>query len=149
MVASVAEMFVSITRLRIRRFWFLLPFFLWNERATRQIVRTKGFVVGATLMDRQRAFWTTSVWESEAAMKAYRGSGAHASAMPKLAGWCDEASIAHWQQPDSVLPSWEVAHERMVRDGRSSKVQRPSPNHERRVIPPPRTTMSRPLKRAI
>ena len=140
-------MFVSITRLRIRSIWFLPGFFIWNERSVKQVRQASGFLAGAALVDRKLTFWTMSLWESEAAMKAYRGSGAHGAVMPKLAGWCDEGAVAHWEQPGSELPSWEEAGTRMQREGRSSKVRHPSANHLARVIPPPRTTLSRPLKK--
>jgi hypothetical protein len=64
--------------------------------------------------------------EDEAAMRVYRGSGAHMKAMPKLLDWCDEASIAHWEQESNELPDWVDAHRRMVAEGRMSKVKHPS-----------------------
>ena len=62
-------------------------------------------------------------------MRAFRASGAHLKAMPKLLTWCDEASIAHWTAADSDVPTTEAAFERMKREGRLSKVHRPSSRH--------------------
>jgi hypothetical protein len=49
-----------------------------------------------------------TAWESEAAMRAFRSSGANMKAMPKLLDWCDEASYAHWEQESPELPDWAV-----------------------------------------
>src|SRR3712207_7769762 len=51
-------------------------------------------------VDRKRTFWTMTVWESEKDMRAYLMSGAHKKAMPKLASWCSEASVAHWRSEE-------------------------------------------------
>jgi len=58
--------------------------------------------------------------------------------MPKLLDWCDEASVAHWIQPTTELPTWLEAHRRMVAEGRLSKVSRPSPAQLSKEIPAPR-----------
>jgi hypothetical protein len=58
--------------------------------------------------------------------------------MPKLLDWCDEASVAHWTQESSAMPSWPEAYERMIKQGRPSKVRRPSPAHLAHNLPPPR-----------
>jgi hypothetical protein len=91
---------------------------------------------GRLLLDAGRTFWTLTAWEGEREMKAFRGAGAHARVMPRLAAWCDEASYAHWISDD--LPSWQEAHEQLIRDGRLSRVAHPSANHEARQFPKPR-----------
>jgi heme-degrading monooxygenase HmoA len=104
----------------------------------RQIARAPGFVSGRLLVDAHLTFWTLSVWESERAMKAFRGSGPHAKVMPRLVEWCDEAAYAHWTANIAALPSWEEAHEHLVNEGRLSRVAHPSPGHEARQFPKPR-----------
>lgn len=138
-------MLISATRLHIRSLPALVPFVLENERVVQQTLRAPGFLKGKLLVDRWATFWTITLWESEAAMKAYRGSGPHAAAMPKLAGWCDEASVAHWETSDTELPDWGFIHERMTTIGRKSRVNRPSKNHEAGRIPAPRKLTERPL----
>jgi hypothetical protein len=76
--------------------------------------------------DSERGSWTITAWRDDTAMRAYRNSGAHLKAMPKLLQWCDEASFAHWTQEDATLPSGEVALERIRTSGRLSKVRHPS-----------------------
>ena len=129
---------ISVTRLRIRSFFYLPQFFWGNELSARQLSQAPGFLGGRLLVDRHRTFWTLTAWDDQAAMRAYRNSGAHAGVMPKLLKWCDEASVAHWDQESPSLPDWPEAHRRMVSEGRASKVHNPSPNHAARAFPPPR-----------
>ncbi len=81
------------------------------------------------------------------AMRAYRNNGHHKDAMRYLKTWCDEASVAHWQQESSSLPDWNEIYRRMNEEGRSSKVDFPSPAHLQKQIAPPRlpSRMERPL----
>jgi hypothetical protein len=134
-------MFASVTRLRVRAARYL-PAFLWQTFLTqRQVARAHGLIGGRLLIDAHLTFWTLTVWESEKTMKAFRGSGAHARVMPRLAGWCDEASYAHWSAGDvsaSVIPSWPEAYEHLVSEGRMSRVEYPSRDHEARRFPAPR-----------
>lgn len=132
-------MFISGTRLKLRSVWYLLPFFRLNTKSTRQVREAAGYVTGKLLVDKGLTFWTATAWESEAAMKAYRGSGAHAEAMRKLPGWCSEASVVHWEQDEPALPGWDAIWHQMTEKGRSSKVDRPSANHLARRIPEPAT----------
>jgi hypothetical protein len=70
-------------------------------------------------------------------MDAFRISGAHRSVMPKLLNWCDEVAVVHWNQEASELPSWQEAHQRMVKEGKPSKVNYPSPAQASSHIPAP------------
>ncbi len=73
-------------------------------------------------------------------MRRYMTSGAHKRAMPHLMKWCDEASVAHWDQEETALPSWEEADRRMREIGRVSKVNKPSPDHAGLNYRKPRTS---------
>lgn len=126
--------FNSITRLRLRSV-FALPAFARASRAiSAQAAASEGFICGAVLAEGWMVFWTRTSWESEAAMKAFRDSDAHREAMPKLLNWCDEALVAHWEgEPDA---DWVHLHARMAREGRKSKVKRPSKAHQERRVGP-------------
>lgn len=71
-------------------------------------------------------------------MKEFRGSGAHARAMPKLVEWCDEASYAHWTPADDSIPDWPQAYEHLVSEGKLSRVAHPSQDHVDGRFPKPR-----------
>lgn len=129
---------VSVTRLRVRGMRFL-PAFLWRTLLTqRQVVRASGFTGGKLLIDARWTFWTLTVWESEKAMKAFRGAGAHSKVMPKLVNWCDEAAYAHWVSGAAEIPTWPEAYERLVNEGKLSRVGHPSKEHEARQFAQPR-----------
>lgn len=74
-------------------------------------------------------YWTLTMWRDIAAMRAFMGSGAHRTAMPRLMHWCDEASVAYWDTDAATLPSWSDAKTRLAREGRLSKIAHPSPAH--------------------
>ena len=120
---------VSVTRLRLRSPLFLPGFARHAWASTRQVRSAPGLLQGLVATEGLLGFWTVTAWEDEAAMRRYRATAAHLRAMPKLAGWCDEASVAHWSQADAVLPDTAEALRRMAREGRLSKVHRPSPDH--------------------
>lgn len=71
-------------------------------------------------------------------MKAFRGSGAHAGVMPHLVNWCDEAAYAHWIEADGTLPGWTESYERLLKDGRLSRVAHPTADHTARRFAAPR-----------
>ena len=121
--------FISVTRLHIRSYRHLLPFIWHSLRSARQAQRAPGFLGGKLMGDGRKAYWTVTAWADEASMRAFRNTGAHLKAMPKLLDWCDEASYAHWAQGDAKLPGMKEAHRRVRDEGRASKVRRPSPAH--------------------
>jgi hypothetical protein len=83
-------------------------------------------------------FWTLTVWESEQALRGFRGSGAHARVMARLPEWCNEAAYGHWVQTGDSTPTWGEAHERLVAEGRLSRVAHPTENHFARRFAEPR-----------
>ncbi|MGC1416021.1 MAG: DUF3291 domain-containing protein [Candidatus Acidiferrum sp.] len=129
---------VSVTRLRVRSWRFLPSFFFYAVRSARQAGGADGNLAVKLLNDRNRTFWTVTLWASEADMKKFMISGAHGRAMRKLLHWCDEAALARWSQETSALPSWTEAHSRLESDGRPSKVNHPSPTHILHRFPEPR-----------
>jgi hypothetical protein len=132
--------FVSLTRLRVRSLRFLLPF-LWQVLKTeRQAAHSAGFFGGRLMREAKNTFWTMTAWNDEAAMRAYRNSGAHRNVMPKLLEWCDEASVAHWTQESAELPNWQDAYQRLVQEGRLSKVHHPSTAQIANDFPAPRSS---------
>lgn len=121
--------FVSVTRLRLRALYLFPAFALHTVRSTRQLRSAAGYMAGRVVGSGARTFWTITLWESEAAMRAYRNSGAHMRAMPKLIGWCDEAAVAHWEQRGAELPIVADAARRLGEVGRLSRVREPSAGH--------------------
>lgn len=134
--------FVSVTRLRIRSPRYLPQFGYYTWVSARQLKLAAGFLEGQLAYGGQRSFWTLTVWRDQQAMRAYRNTGAHMRAMPKLLEWCDEASVVNWEQEASELPTNEEAQKRMVAEGRLSKVRHPSQAHAAGQIqkgPPPQS----------
>lgn len=124
--------FNSLTRLRLHSILALGAFARGARESSAQIAQSPGFIDGAVLAEGRLVFWTRSAWESEAAMKAFRDSGAHREVMPKLIDWCDEASVVHWE--GDVEKDWDALYARMVADGRKSRVKKPTAAHEARRI---------------
>jgi hypothetical protein len=130
--------FVSITRLRVRR-WRYLPQFLFQSiLAARQAKRATGSLAVSVLRDADRAFWTRTVWRDEPAMRSFMQSGVHRWIMARLPEWCDEAALVHWVQDTNEPPSWAEAHRRLQSEGRRSSVSHPSEAQRRFEIPEPR-----------
>lgn len=129
---------ISVTRLRVRS-WTFLPPFLWDtSKSIRQVQRSNGFLGGRLLVNAGYVFWTMTAWKDDAAMNAYRTSGAHREAMPKLLDWCNEAAVVHWAQESSETPSWQEAQQQMLEKGRLSKVNHPSAVQVSQQIPAPK-----------
>ena len=118
--------FVSVTRLRVKSLFFLIPFMGANEASVKEIKVSKGLLKGKELIDKKLTFWTVTIWENEESMKKFRGSIAHRNAMQQLPVWCNEASYHHWIQEDYELPSWDAISKKLFSEGRLSKVRNPS-----------------------
>ena len=118
-------------------------FVVQSFRAARQAATAEGNLAVSLLRDRRKAFWTTTAWTNEAAVKAFMHSGVHGPVMKKLLEWCDEASLVHWSQESAELPSWQDAHKRMQQEGRRSKVNHPSAAQTAFTFPAPVTGLTR------
>jgi hypothetical protein len=130
---------IAVTRLQLRSWRFLPVFLLQTLRARNQAGRAEGNLAVAVLNDTRLAFWTSTAWDSEDAMRKYLSAEPHRGTMRSLAKWCDEASVVHWLQDAPGLPSWALAHQRMQQDGRPSRVEHPSEAQRSFVIRAPRS----------
>ena len=128
---------VSITRLRVRSLRYLAPFLFYALRSARQAKHSPGILAVSLLRDKDLTFWTRTVWTTESTMKQFMLAGAHRKVMRKLLEWCDEAALVHWGQESEREPTWDEAHRNLQAQGRRSKVNHPSPAHERFEIRPP------------
>ena len=139
--------FISVTRLRVRSILFLPQFFWANEASVKAIKKIPGFINGKELIDKGFTFWTVTIWQSPEAMKQFRNNDPHKSVMRKLPKWCDEAAYVHWAQETDEFPAWDVIYNRLLAEGKLTKVQRPSPQQTAMAYPAPvRTNFARPLK---
>lgn len=100
--------FVSVTRLKLRSWHYLAPFLQRSNASIHQAKAAKGNLQ-VTTQRHGRDFYTITVWEDEAAMKAYMQSGAHQEAMPTISKLSESASTVHWQQESTNLPNWNEA----------------------------------------
>src|SRR5215831_15370450 len=130
--------FVSITRLRVRRWRYVPQFLIQSIRAARQAKRAAGSISVSVLRDADRAFWTRTVWRDEAAMRAFMRSGVHRRVMARLPRWCDEAALVRWFQDGNEPPTWPEAHRRLQQEGRRSRVNHPTEAQRRFEIREPR-----------
>lgn len=137
---------VSITRLRVRSWWYIFGFFVKVLCAALQAKSADGSAAVLLLSEHKNTYWTCTVWKDEASMRSFMSSGAHRHAMPKLLEWCDEASVLHWFQDSEQVPSWNEAHQRMQSQGRRSKVNHPSEAHLAYQIPFPQVKRTRVLR---
>ena len=127
----------SITRLRVRSIRYLPEFLLRALASVRQARRSSGCLSADVRRELKLIFWTRTLWQDEASMRAFMASGAHRAVMPKILDWCDEASVAHWQQDGAHPPDWPAAEARMRTEGRTSRVRNPSDAHRRGETVPP------------
>lgn len=137
---------ISITRLRVRRWWYLPAFFTSVIRIGKQARTSQGNLAVKILADSKSTYWTATSWESEAAMRAFMLAAPHGPAMRNLLNWCDEAALVHWTQPEYELPAWSEAHRRLIAEGRPSKVNHPSPAHSSHRLPMPKAGAGREIK---
>ncbi len=134
---------ISVTRLRVRSWRYMLSFIIHSNRSAHQAAAAQGNLGVMVLRDRRNAFWTMTAWQDESAMKSFMINGEHGAVMKKLLEWCDEAALVRWTHETADLPDWNEGHRRLQQQGRRSKVNHPSAAHDAYVIPPPVTGVTR------
>ncbi|NDA61902.1 MAG: DUF3291 domain-containing protein [Chitinophagia bacterium] len=127
--------FVSVTRLRVKSIFYLLPFIRANEASVKELQKSEGLIKGKELIDKRLTFWTITVWDTPESMKKFRNSIAHRKAMQRLPTWCNEASYHHWIQENDDIPNWNQAAEKLFSAGTLSKVRNPSPAQQNNIFP--------------
>jgi heme-degrading monooxygenase HmoA len=133
---------VVATRMKVARARDVPAFFAMANAAARQSQRSPGFLGGRLRVERGRTFWTMSMWASGADMAAYRDSGVHREALPRLAGWAEEAFFTAWSAPDTDLPRWKDLREKLPGRPIFAELRNPTPAHRRQE-------MSRPSRVAL
>jgi hypothetical protein len=125
---------VSVTRLRLRKIRFLPGFAWFAILSSIQSKKAEGNLETLTVKDRGLVFWTITVWRNLETMRAFRNSGNHRTAMPKLVEWCDEATYVHWEQESDTAPDLSTAYTKLVNEGVVTKVKYPSENNSTRTF---------------
>ena len=117
---------MTINRVRIRSYW-ILPKFLWVIGHIFWQARHAPGNLGVRIFPSPGlGVWTVTAWQDETSMKAFRNSGAHGRAMPRLGAWFSEAAVTDWYQDDPRLPwPWEAA-KRLAATGRIVPLPCPS-----------------------
>lgn len=128
---------MSITRQHLRR-RRLFPAFVWHTWHSLRQLRSAPGLLSGWLAGGPGAVghWTITLWTGVDALRAYRGAGAHAAAMPHLRDWCDEAAVAHWTKERAAPPSLAAVAAGLRSHGRTSPLRRPSAAHARGGVCP-------------
>jgi quinol monooxygenase YgiN len=105
------EYLVLLSFLPLRRFSRVPWFLLHTLRIARQLAAARG-LVGYSLNAEPLAkrFWTLSVWEDDAALRAFAGTPPHAQAMRVMAPHMRPTAFVRWTLTGSALPpTWADA----------------------------------------
>lgn len=119
-------MLAAVTRLRLRSWRFLIPFFMHASRSQKQAASSPGCLGVQTRKTRGLAFWTLTLWEEEQHLRQFVAASPHRESIPKLHPWCDEAVTTHWHVNSRTMPSWDEATDELLRAGRLLRVKYPS-----------------------
>ena len=128
-------LFLSITRLRLRRFRHLPEFLKLTNASAEQARQSDGLVSGATIVDGPLTYLTITLWKNQKAMQHFLGSGAHLRAMPRLRFLCSEAATTHLDWNQNHLPNAQETLMILARHPKFTSLQTPSPQHQSKTLP--------------
>jgi len=111
--------FISVTKLKVKSFWHLIPFFMKSIPAFAQARKAPGNIFTETRTFDLFTYGTLSGWESESAMRQYTASGSHLEAMKVSRFITVLLQSTHFESPERT--SWERALELMELDNKSIK----------------------------
>lgn len=140
-------MFVSVTRLKVRRVWLLPAFFWLTFRVARVSARAPGYLQGRLRTDKGWVFYTVTAWSDVRAMGKFLAGSAHQRASAWFAAHCSEGVVTNFQHAGEVLPSWDEVHAHLRDNGRFPAVDEPTLDHSAKRVPPLRASFipDRPL----
>jgi hypothetical protein len=138
-------MFLSLTRLRLRRWRTFFAFMPVSQRCIDQAVADPACFGVATYAGPGFTFWTATLWRTEHDMKQYLGSGAHRVAMPLLREWCSEAATAAYVDAEG-LPSCAEMLEMLSARAKFVGVREPTALQSSRVVSPRKPWLRRVFK---
>lgn len=100
------SVYVSITGLKMKSWLYYPQFFLLASAAMAQALNSKG-LVSADARTIDGFHHTLSVWENEASMRDYLGTGAHLTAMRAFKSIATGKTVGYLA---SARPTWSDAH---------------------------------------
>jgi hypothetical protein len=116
-------MFISVTKLKVRSVWRLASFFMKTMPSLKQAQKAPGNLFAETHNFDLLTYGTLSGWESEAAMRGYRNSGAHLEAMKVSRAMTVLLQSSHFETEER--PTLADALARMEADPKSIKYRQP------------------------
>jgi hypothetical protein len=128
---------IVVTRLRLQDPSDLNDFLTAAVALLEQAKNSSGVLGTDALAEANNTWWTCSAWDTRDSMQGFVNTDPHRSTMSRLDEWCDEASFVDWEQESAELPGWPESHRRIVADGTSAALSRPSDAHETRQFPAP------------
>ncbi len=118
---------LSITRLQLAQARRIFLFLKLSHAAMKQATESAGLIVGQTVFEPPKRFWTITLWQDPKSMRRFVGSGVHLAAMPKLATICSEAVFCHVEIPDQVVPEMSQIERILQENATYANVLQPSP----------------------
>lgn len=111
-------MFVTVTSIRLKKWWHFFRLSYYGMLITRQLKKEKGFLrmknTGFGLLH-----YTLSAWESEEDLKRFYKLGAHLDAMKKSAKIASETKTFTYQT--DKFPEWKEAKKLLSENGKVLK----------------------------
>lgn len=141
-LASEAALHLTVTRLRPRwtRPLVLARFLRLSLKNARAAQASSGFVGGALWVDARLTFWTVTLWQDEASMRAYARGPVHIGAMQHLRSYQNaysEAAFASGPSPVPQLPTKAESYAFLTAQATFYNLPHPSADHAARRVRPP------------